>query len=183
MRSLFWANFAAEMTGTCPREECSGWRPSPRLPCACAKRFAVSARNGKRGATSCARRNALACPAGGSDISDRNLGTKNALAKCWRFGADRRRMRRVWDAPELLRPSRRTVDHLRMAAGKRVVVSVANQKQGKGSFRDGFFRGDFFGGKSGGFLAAIHKQPSAGSKQRLAQQRRFPQTCIVVSRL
>src|SRR5690242_19754400 len=62
--------------------------------------------------------------------------------------------------PELLWAAGRSVDKPRVAAGKRFILFVTDEKNGEGAHGDGFFRRNFAQGNTGKFFAVKEQRPA-----------------------
>src|SRR5262249_47642337 len=74
----------------------------------------------------------------------------------------------VGNAPEFFGAASRVINHFGMAAGKRVIFFIADEKSRKGASRDSLFRRNFGGRETCRLFAAVDEHPRAGSKQGLA---------------
>jgi hypothetical protein len=67
-----------------------------------------------------------------------------------------------------------------VAAGKRNIFFVADEKDREGSCGHGFFRGDFGGVESRKRFPAIEKRPTERREERFSEERRPAQPGVIV---
>jgi len=84
------------------------------------------------------------------------------------------------DDPELFGAAGGGVNHFRMAAGKRDILFITDEKNGKGASGNGFLRRDFRDGKAGKFFVAVEECPTERREKSLAEPGIFSQARIIV---
>ncbi len=84
------------------------------------------------------------------------------------------------DFPNLFGAARGGVDAFGVAARKRFVFFVADEKDREGARCDGLHRRNFSDGKAGEFFAAIEKRPAERSEKSFAKNRRSAQSGVIV---
>jgi hypothetical protein len=90
-------------------------------------------------------------------------------------------MKCAGDAPKLFGAAGGGVNHLRVAAGQRFILFIANQENRKRARGDRFHRGNLRKWNAGEFFSAVEQRPGAGSEKRFAEQWGFAQAGVVVS--
>ena len=74
----------------------------------------------------------------------------------------------------------RGVNHFGVAAGKRLILLITNEKDRKRARGNGFDRGDFRDGKTGEFFSTIEQGPTEGRENRFTEPGIFSESGVVV---
>jgi hypothetical protein len=88
---------------------------------------------------------------------------------------------RAGNDPKLFRAPSGGVNHFRMAAGKRDILFVTDQKNRKRARGDGLLRGNFRDRETREFFVAVEQRPSEGREKSFAEPGIFSQAGVVVS--
>ena len=82
--------------------------------------------------------------------------------------------------PELFRSVGGGVDALAVAAGERVILRIANQKNRECSAGDGFFRRHFVRRETSQRFSTVNQRPGSWSEKRFAEPGITPESRIVI---